>query len=174
MLSGPGSPKHIIGAEKPMESNIFEAAISSVVHTVEFNYTPGSEEPVSIDLPALLVWKDDDKIWLALGQKPICTYAMYILAPVKYDGVAEYSDRVEDMEDRDEEPEKWWTMSRIWTSRATRKGIFLGCLMRMGRFSLPMPGSRSGCGRIGFAQKRTILVDEARGREGFRMPTWRN
>ncbi|KAJ6579676.1 hypothetical protein DFH09DRAFT_1275968 [Mycena vulgaris] len=191
MLSGPGSPKHIMGAEKPMESNIFEAAISSVVHTVEFNYTPGSEEPVSIDLPALLVWKDGDKIWLVLGQKHICTYAVYILAHAKYDGVAEYSDCVEDMEDGNEEPgweeleatmnmpghtEKWWTMPRIWTSRATRKGIFLGCLRRMGRFSLPMSGSRNECGPIGSAQKRTILVNEARGREGFkfRMPEWRN
>ncbi|KAJ6544371.1 hypothetical protein B0H19DRAFT_1238816 [Mycena capillaripes] len=81
----------------------FLGRIPPVLHTVQINRIGQMEAWVKVDVPALLIWEDISmysKTWLVLGQKPVCSHAVYTLINANYDGEGEYGDL-----DRDEESE---------------------------------------------------------------------
>ncbi|KAJ6544365.1 hypothetical protein B0H19DRAFT_903165, partial [Mycena capillaripes] len=73
----------------------FLGRIPPVVHTVQITQIGQIEQRVEIDVPALLIWEDNrvfPMTWLVLGQRPVCSHAVYTLPKAKYDGEGEYGD----------------------------------------------------------------------------------
>ncbi|KAJ7907182.1 hypothetical protein B0H13DRAFT_1879785 [Mycena leptocephala] len=62
------------------------------LHTVpvQINRIGPIEDWVEVDVPALLVWEDRYMTWLVLGQRPVCSQAVYALPGANYDGDGEF------------------------------------------------------------------------------------
>ncbi|KAJ7499938.1 hypothetical protein FB451DRAFT_1008621, partial [Mycena latifolia] len=96
----PGLPAKYYGSLETDDVELIEGCtflgrVPPVVHTVLFA-RGHSEEPVSVDVPALLTWEDaDGKRWLVLSENYICSYVVYTTE----------SDALFNVEDEDGEPQ---------------------------------------------------------------------